>query len=93
MSIEKAVERATYFEKTLMAEFPDEIDQVFTRIGRPEVATDPMFPSQHDVIVTFKPQKGWKRASSNEELVEKFPKSLKKCRASAPLTRSRFECE
>lgn len=72
MSIEKAVERASYFEKTLMAEFPDEIDQVFTRIGRPEVATDPMFPSQHDAIVTFKPQEGWKRATSNEELVEKF---------------------
>lgn len=72
MSIEKAVERASYVEKTLMKAFPDEIDQVFTRIGRPEVATDPMFPSQHDAIVTFKPQEGWKRAKSNEELVEKF---------------------
>ena len=78
MSIEKAVERATYFEKTLMAEFPDEIDQVFTRIGRPEVATDPMFPSQHDAIITFKPQKGWKRARSNEELVEKFTEVTEK---------------
>ncbi len=78
MSIEKAVERASYFEKTLMAEFPDEIDQVFTRIGRPEVATDPMFPSQHDAIITFKPQKGWKRARSNEELVEKFTEVTEK---------------
>ncbi|PQV62687.1 cobalt-zinc-cadmium resistance protein CzcA [Abditibacterium utsteinense] len=72
MSIEKAVERAGVFEQVLMKNFPDEIDQVFTRIGRPEVATDPMFPSQHDAIVTFKPRDGWKKADSNEELVEKI---------------------
>ena len=56
MSIEYAATRATAFEKKLKSEFPDEIRSVFTRIGRAEVATDPMLPSQHDMIITLKPQ-------------------------------------
>ncbi|HVF84669.1 MAG TPA: CusA/CzcA family heavy metal efflux RND transporter, partial [Abditibacteriaceae bacterium] len=69
MSIEKAVERATAYEKFVMREFPDEVNMVFTRIGRPEVATDPMLPSQHDLIMTLKPQDKWKKAKNKDELV------------------------
>ncbi len=69
MSIEYAATRATAFEKKLLAEFPNEINTVFTRIGRAEVATDPMLPSQQDMIITLKPQSGWSRAKSKDELV------------------------
>lgn len=69
MSLEKAIERAGVLERTLKEEFPDEVDQVLTRIGRAEVATDPMLVSQHDVLVSLKPRSGWTKARNREELV------------------------
>jgi len=69
MSLEKAVERSTVLERTLKEAFPDEIDRIVTRIGRAEVATDPMLVSQHDVLISLKPRNGWKRAHGKDELV------------------------
>jgi len=78
MSIEYAVERSTAYEQMLMREFPNEVNAVFTRIGRPEVATDPMLPSQHDLIMTLKPSDKWTKARSKEELVEKIAEASEK---------------
>lgn len=72
MSLETAVKRATVLERSFKAAFPDEIEDIVTRIGRPEIATDPMLPSQHDVLITLKPQEGWKQARAHDELVEKM---------------------
>jgi cobalt-zinc-cadmium resistance protein CzcA len=72
MSLEKAVERSTVLERELKSAFPDEIDRIVTRIGRAEVATDPMLVSQHDTLVSLKPQSGWKKARSKEELVREI---------------------
>ncbi len=78
MSLEKAVERSTFLEKTLKEKFPTEIDQILTRIGRAEVATDPMLVSQHDILISLKPSTEWKNAHSKEELVEKVSKAVEK---------------
>jgi len=78
MSLETAVQRATVLEKTFKREFPDEIDTIITRIGRPEIATDPMLPSQADVFISLKPQEGWKQAHDQEELVAKMSETLEK---------------
>jgi heavy metal efflux system protein len=80
MSLEKAIERAGVLERTLKEEFPDEIDRVLTRIGRAEVATDPMLVNQHDVLVSLKPQQGWKKARNQEELEAE----IKEATASVP---------
>lgn len=69
MSIETATKRSTELEKALLKAFPSEIDAIVTRIGRAEIATDPMLPSQHDILITLKPQEGWKEARDHEELV------------------------
>jgi cobalt-zinc-cadmium resistance protein CzcA len=69
MSIETGVKRSTELEKEMLKAFPDEIDEIVTRIGRAEIATDPMLPSQQDILVTLKPQSGWKKAHSRDELV------------------------
>jgi cobalt-zinc-cadmium resistance protein CzcA len=71
ISLEKAIERAGVLESTLKEGFPDEVDQVLTRIGRAEVATDPMLVNQHDLLISLKPQSGWKKARTREELVAK----------------------
>jgi heavy metal efflux system protein len=72
MSLEKAVERAGVLERTLKEKFPNEVDQVLTRIGRAEVATDPMLVSQHDVLISLKPMSQWKEVDTKEELVREM---------------------
>ena len=78
MSIETAVERSTSLEKTLLKEFPNEIQDIVTRIGRAEIATDPMLPSQHDILITLKPQEEWKKAHDRLSLVKEMSEVLEK---------------
>ena len=42
ISVEEAVAQNDRIEKLLLAEFPDEIENIWTRLGTAEVATDPM---------------------------------------------------
>jgi cobalt-zinc-cadmium resistance protein CzcA len=76
MSLEKAVERSTVMEGVLKQAYPDEIDRIVTRIGRAELATDPMLVSQHDMLISLKPQNGWKKAHSKPQLVEQVSKTV-----------------
>jgi cobalt-zinc-cadmium resistance protein CzcA len=76
ISLEETTKRATVLERELKKHFPNEIDQVVSRIGRPELATDPMLVSQSDILVSLKPQEGWKDVSSKEELVDKMSEIL-----------------
>jgi heavy metal efflux system protein len=76
MSLEKAIERAGVLERTLKHSFPNEVDQVLTRIGRAEVATDPMLVSQHDVLISLKPQGQWREARTKDELVAKMSEAV-----------------
>ena len=76
ISLEEVVKRAGVLERVLKEKFPDEIDEVVTRIGRPELATDPMLVSQTDVLVSLQPTWRWKQAKNKEELVEKLSETL-----------------
>jgi cobalt-zinc-cadmium resistance protein CzcA len=76
ISLEKAIERAGVLERTLKQAFPDEVDQVLTRIGRAEVATDAMLVSQHDVLISLQPPNRWKQARTKEELVAKMAEAV-----------------
>ena len=80
VSLEESTRQAGQVEKRLVAAFPNEIDDVVSKTGRAEIATDPMGVNISDVIVTLKPMDGWKKASSKAELeslmseeMEKFP--------------------
>lgn len=75
-SLETAVKRSTELEKAFLREFPDEIEAIVTRIGRAEIATDPMLPSQHDILISLKPKDTWTKAHSHEELVAKMSEVL-----------------
>lgn len=61
-------QRTTAVEKLLLEEFPDEIGEVVSRIGRAEIATDPMQIFQVDVLISLKPVEQWKKAHSQPEL-------------------------
>lgn len=78
ISLEEVVKRAGVVERVLKQKFPDEIENVVSRIGRPEMATDPMLVSQTDVLISLKPSERWKQAKNKEELVEKVSAAMEK---------------
>ncbi len=55
--LEQSVEMQKQLEKRI-AEFP-EVNNVFSKIGTPEVATDPMPPNVADTFVILKPRTQW----------------------------------
>ncbi len=75
VSLSEAVRMTTALEK-IVREFP-ETDTVVSRIGRPEIATDPMGPNMGDTYVFLKPIAGSRTESSREELVTKMAERLK----------------
>ena len=75
VSLLEAVKMTNSLERVLR-EFP-EVSTVVTRIGRPEIATDPMGVNSGDTYVLLKPQEQWTTATSREGLVEKMEDKLK----------------
>jgi cobalt-zinc-cadmium resistance protein CzcA len=78
MSLETVIERSTVLEGVLLREFPDEVSRVVTRIGRPEIATDPMLVTQTDTLVELHPRERWRKAGGREELQTKMSAALAK---------------
>jgi cobalt-zinc-cadmium resistance protein CzcA len=60
----------------VIKQFP-EVATVVSRIGRPEIATDPMGPNMGDTYVFLKPRDQWPKEYSREELVEQMEDKLK----------------
>jgi cobalt-zinc-cadmium resistance protein CzcA len=76
VSVDESVRYGTRIEKVLLAEFPDEIDRIWTRTGTAEVATDPMGLELSDVFVTLKPREQWKRGATQDDLVRAMQAEL-----------------
>jgi cobalt-zinc-cadmium resistance protein CzcA len=72
ISVEEAVAQNDRIERVLMAEFPDEIEHIWTRLGTAEVATDPMGVELADFFLALKPREQWKKARTQGELTEKM---------------------
>lgn len=72
ISVDEAVAYNDRIEKILLAEFPNEIANIWTRLGTAEVATDPMGIELSDFFLALKPREKWKKASTQAELVEKM---------------------
>ena len=68
ISLTTSLEMQGLLEQTLKEAFPDEIQHIFARTGTAEVATDPMGPNVSDTYVMLRPQRAWKKASTQEEL-------------------------
>ncbi|MRR52825.1 MAG: efflux RND transporter permease subunit, partial [Rhodocyclaceae bacterium] len=72
VSVEEAVAYNTRIEKLLLAEFPDEITNIWSRLGSAEIATDPMGIELTDFFLALKPREQWKKARTQTELVDKM---------------------
>jgi cobalt-zinc-cadmium resistance protein CzcA len=77
-SLEETIRLSGRLEKYLKTQFPDEIAHIFTRIGRPEAATDPMLNNQVDIMMELHPRERWRRAHTKPELVEQIADAVAK---------------
>jgi len=76
--LDESVRYNTQMEKVILEKFPDEVNHVWCRIGTAEVATDPMGVELTDVFISLKPRSQWKKARTQDELVELIEKELRK---------------
>jgi heavy metal efflux system protein len=76
VSLSHSIEIYSEAERALLR-FP-EVDKVVTKIGRADVATDPMGAESGDIYIALKPPSEWKTARGKEELVEKMSAELAK---------------
>jgi cobalt-zinc-cadmium resistance protein CzcA len=76
VSLDESVRYGTQIERALLKAFPDEVERVWTRTGTPEVATDPMGLEVSDVFISLRPREAWKRAATQEELVNAMQQEL-----------------
>jgi cobalt-zinc-cadmium resistance protein CzcA len=68
--IDDSIKYNTQMEKAVLAEFPDEVEHVWSRIGSAEIATDPMGTELTDMFITLKPRSQWTKARTQAELTD-----------------------
>jgi len=72
ISVDESVAQNHLIEQKLMAEFPDEIEHIWTRLGTAEVATDPMGVELADFFLALHPREQWTKARTQAEFTEKM---------------------
>jgi cobalt-zinc-cadmium resistance protein CzcA len=77
VSLEESLRYGTHIEAMLKSEFSEEIEDIWSRSGSAEVATDPMGIELTDVFITLRPRGVWKKAGSQEELVKAMAQATK----------------
>jgi cobalt-zinc-cadmium resistance protein CzcA len=76
VSVDESMAYNTEMEKLLLADFPNEIRHVWSRLGSAEVATDPMGTELTDLFVTLHEREKWTQAQSQAELTTKVEEAL-----------------
>ncbi|MBY0497590.1 MAG: CusA/CzcA family heavy metal efflux RND transporter [Cyanobacteria bacterium] len=74
VSLSEAVRQSAMVEGLLQS-FP-EVQSTVTRIGRPEIATDPMGPDMADTYAILKPHDQWRPGVDQDELVREVSEKL-----------------
>src|SRR5690606_12556593 len=75
---EESVRQSSLMEARLRAAFPDEIRDIVSRTGRPEIATDPMGVNISDVFVMLNPGDQWTKAVDKAELESLMTEELER---------------
>ena len=74
ISLEKGTETIMRIERKIM-KYP-EVEEVISRVGRPEAGSHPHPVNYAEVHIELKPESEWKRFSNKKELVEALNKEL-----------------
>ena len=75
--LEDSIKYNTHMEKAVLAEFPDEIEHVWCRVGSAEIATDPMGTELTDMFITLKPRSQWKQTHTQAKLTTLIERQLR----------------
>lgn len=75
--LDESVRANSQMEKIILTSFPDEVENVWSRVGTAEIATDPMGVELTDIFITLKPRSVWKKAATQAELTEKLERLLR----------------
>ncbi len=75
--LDESIRLNTHMEKLLLAEFPDEVQHVWSRVGTAEIATDPMGIELTDLFISLKPRDQWAKARTQAELTELIDRQLR----------------
>ncbi len=76
VSLTEAVRQARVIE-SLVRQYP-EVETAVSRIGRPEIATDPMGPDMADTYAILKPRSAWRPGVTRETLVSQIAERLER---------------
>lgn len=69
-SLQQTLESHSLAQRLILENFPDEVEQVISKIGSAEIPTDPMAIETADNIILLKDKSNWKKAKTKDELVE-----------------------
>lgn len=75
VSLDTSLEMQERTEKALLAEVP-EVSAVFSRMGTPEVATDPMPVGAADLFIAYKPREQWRKVNGRTMTRDELAKSI-----------------
>lgn len=75
--LDESIRYNTQMERAILAEFPDEVEHVWSRIGSAEIATDPMGVELTDTFLSLKPRSLWTKATTQAEFTEKLDHLLR----------------
>jgi cobalt-zinc-cadmium resistance protein CzcA len=68
-SLTQTLESHRLVQQVILENFPDEVEQVISKIGSAEIPTDPMAIETADNILLLRDKSLWKKAETKEELV------------------------
>lgn len=75
--LQESVRYNTKMEQVILANFPDEVEHVWSRVGTAEVANDPMGVELTDMYLTLRPRSQWKKATTQAEFTELLDRTLR----------------
>jgi cobalt-zinc-cadmium resistance protein CzcA len=75
-SLEESARINTLMERLLLERFPDEVENVWSRTGTPEVATDAGAAEATDMFISLRPRSEWTKAGTQAELVEVMSREI-----------------
>jgi cobalt-zinc-cadmium resistance protein CzcA len=75
--LSESVRYNTQMERVILESFPDEVENVWSRVGTAEVATDPMGVELTDTFITLRPRSRWKNARTQAEFTALLDATLR----------------
>lgn len=75
-SLDQTLESHRLAQNIILKNFPDEVEQVISKIGSAEIPTDPMAIETADNIILLKPIEEWTKAETKDELVSKIEEKV-----------------